>query len=216
VFHKKIKEMSGLFITIEGIECVGKTTNTKFIVQYLSECGINIHKTREPGGTVLGEKIRNILLFEEKKNITPLIELLLLFAAREANTEQVIKPALKEGIWVVCDRFTDASIAYQGFGRELGYQCVENFKEIILKDFEPDITFLLDAPVKVIRSRKKLNQNDRFESETTDFFEKVRNGYLETARLYKDRIKVVDASKPLEDVQFEIKKYLKEIINHHD
>ena len=208
--------MSGFFITIEGIECVGKTTNAKFIVQYLSKYGIKTHQTREPGGTVLGEKIRNILLFEEKKNITPLIELLLLFAAREANTEQVIKPALKEGIWVICDRFTDASIAYQGFGRELGYQCVENFKEIILKNFEPDITFLLDAPVEIIRSRKKLNQNDRFESETTDFFEKVRNGYLETARRYHDRIKVIDASKPLDDVQFEIKKYLKEIINHHD
>ena len=208
--------MSGFFITIEGIECVGKTTNAKFIVQYLSKCGIKTYQTREPGGTVLGEKIRNMLLFEEKKNITPLIELLLLFAAREANTEQVIKPALKEGTWVVCDRFTDASIAYQGFGRELGYQCVENFKEIILKNFEPDITFLLDAPVKIIRSRKKLNQNDRFESETTDFFEKVRNGYLETARRYNDRIKVIDASKPLEDVQLEIKKYLKAIINHHD
>ena len=208
--------MSGQFITIEGIECVGKTTNTKFIVQYLSKYGIKTHQTREPGGTVLGEKIRNMLLFEEKKNITPLIELLLLFAAREANTEQVIKPALKEGTWVVCDRFTDASIAYQGFGRELGYQCVENFKEIILKNFEPDITFLLDAPVKIIRSRKKLNQNDRFESETTDFFEKVRNGYLDTARRYNDRIKVIDASKPLEDVQLEIKKYLKAIINHHD
>tara|TARA_B100000315_G_scaffold3614_1_gene3551 strand:- start:168 stop:794 length:627 start_codon:yes stop_codon:yes gene_type:complete len=208
--------MSGFFITIEGIECVGKTTNAKFIVQYLSKCGIKTHQTREPGGTVLGEKIRNMLLFEEKKNITPLIELLLLFAAREANTEQVIKPALKEGTWVVCDRFTDASIAYQGFGRELGYQCVENFKEIILKNFEPDITFLLDAPVKIIRSRKKLNQNDRFESETTDFFEKVRNGYLDTARRYNDRIKVIDASKPLEDVQLEIKKYLKAIINHHD
>ncbi len=208
--------MSGFFITIEGIECVGKTTNAKFIVQYLSKCGIKTYQTREPGGTVLGEKIRNMLLFEEKKNITPLIELLLLFAAREANTEQVIKPALKEGTWVVCDRFTDASIAYQGFGRELGYQCVENFKEIILKNFEPDITFLLDAPVKIIRSRKKLNQNDRFESETTDFFEKVRNGYLDTARRYNDRIKVIDASKPLEDVQLEIKKYLKAIINHHD
>jgi dTMP kinase len=216
VFRKKIKDMSGFFITIEGIECVGKTTNAKFIVQYLSKCGIKTHQTREPGGTVLGEKIRNMLLFEEKKNITPLIELLLLFAAREANTEQVIKPALKEGTWVVCDRFTDASIAYQGFGRELGYQCVENFKEIILKNFEPDITFLLDAPVKIIRSRKKLNQNDRFESETTDFFEKVRNGYLDTARRYNDRIKVIDASKPLEDVQLEIKKYLKAIINHHD
>jgi len=208
--------MSGFFITIEGIECVGKTTNAKFIVQYLSKCGIKTYQTREPGGTVLGEKIRNMLLFEEKKNITPLIELLLLFAAREANTEQVIKPALKEGTWVVCDRFTDASIAYQGFGRELGYQCVENFKEIILKNFEPDITFLLDAPVKIIRSRRKLNQNDRFESETTDFFEKVRNGYLDTARRYNDRIKVIDASKPLEDVQLEIKKYLKAIINHHD
>ena len=147
--------MSGLFITIEGIECVGKSTNTKFIANYLRKRGIKTHLTREPGGTLLAEKIRNILLFQENENISPLSELFLLFAARDANIQQVIKPALRDGRWVICDRFTDASFAYQGFGRELDYKTVAVFKEIVHANFDPDITFLLDAPLNVIRSRRK-------------------------------------------------------------
>ena len=204
--------MPGLFITIEGIECVGKSTNTKFISNYLNKRGIKNHQTREPGGTLFGEKIRNILLYKEDENLTPLTELFLLFAARDANIQKVIKPALLDGKWVICDRFTDASFAYQGYGRELGYETVASIKEIVHPDFDPDITFLLDAPLNVIKSRRKLNANDRFESETDDFFNKVRNGYLEIANRFSDRVRVIDASKPIQDVQTQIIKYLKELV----
>ena len=204
--------MSGLFITVEGIECVGKSTNTKFISNYLNKKGIKTHTTREPGGTLLGEKIRNILLYKDNENLTPLSELLLLFAARDANIEKVIKPALQDGKWVICDRFTDASFAYQGFGRQLGYETVASLKEIVHANFDPDITFLLDAPLNVIKSRRKLNANDRFESESDDFFNKVRNGYLEIADRFPDRVTVIDASKPIQNVQNQIVKYLKELV----
>ena len=207
--------MSGLFITIEGIECVGKSTNTKFIANYLKKRGIKTHQTREPGGTLLAEKIRNILLFQENENISPLSELFLLFAARDANIQQVIKPALREGRWVICDRFTDASFAYQGYGRELGYKSVATFKEIVHANFDPDITFLLDAPLNVIRSRRKLNANDRFESESNVFFNKVRNGYLEIADRFPERVKIIDASKPIQEVQAHIVEYLKELVKNH-
>ena len=206
--------MSGLFITIEGIECVGKSTNTKFISKYLNKRGIKTHKTREPGGTLLAEKIRNILLFQENETITPLSELFLLFIARDANIQQVIKPALQEGKWVICDRFTDASFAYQGYGRELGFKTVNTFKQLVHANFDPDITFLLDAPVTVIKNRRKLNANDRFESESDDFFNRVRNGYLEIADRFSERVKVIDASKPIQDVQTQIVKYLKELVKN--
>ena len=206
--------MSGLFITIEGIECVGKSTNTKFIANYLNKRGIKTHQTREPGGTLLAEKIRNILLFQENENISPLSELFLLFAARDANIQQVIKPALRDGTWVICDRFTDASFAYQGYGRELGFETVNTFKQLVHANFDPDITFLLDAPVTVIKSRRKLNANDRFESESDDFFNRVRNGYLEIADRFSERVKVIDASKPIQDVQTQIVKYLKELVKN--
>ena len=207
--------MSGLFITIEGIECVGKSTNTKFIANYLKKRGIKTHQTREPGGTLLAEKIRNILLFQENENISPLSELFLLFAARDANIQQVIKPALRDGSWVICDRFTDASFAYQGYGRELGYETVATCKEIVHANLDPDITFLLDAPLNVIKSRRKLNANDRFESESDVFFNKVRNGYLEIAERFPERIRVIDASKPIEDVQTQIVKHLKELVKNN-
>ena len=207
--------MSGLFITIEGIECVGKSTNTKFIANYLKKRGIKTHQTREPGGTLLAEKIRNILLFQKDEDISPLSELFLLFAARDANIQQVIKPALLEGRWVICDRFTDASFAYQGYGRELGYETVATFKEIVHANFDPDITFLLDAPLNVIKSRSKLNVNDRFESESDVFFNKVRNGYLKIADRFTERIKVIDASKPIQDVQTQIVEWLKELVKNH-
>ena len=204
--------MSGLFITIEGIECVGKSTNTKFISNYLNKKGIKTQTTREPGGTLLGEKIRNILLYKDNENITPLSELFLLFAARDANIQKVIKPALRDGKWVICDRFTDASIAYQGFGRKLGYESVASLKKIVHPNFDPDVTFLLDAPLNVIKSRRKLNANDRFESESDDFFNQVRKGYLEIADRFPDRVTVIDASKPIKDVQNQIVKNLKEFI----
>jgi len=204
--------MSGLFITIEGIECVGKSTNAKFISDQLNKKNIKTHITREPGGTSLGEKIRKILLFEQDDSISPIGELLLLFAAREKHINEVIKPHLEQGKWVISDRFTDASFAYQGFGRGLGFDRVNQLKQIIQNDFDPDLTFLLDAPIDVIKSRRKLNPNDRFESEDKEFFEKVRQGYLQLASVFDDRVRIIDATQPIEQVQSEIQSYLLDFI----
>lgn len=197
--------MPGQFITIEGIECVGKSTNAKFLEAMLNKKGYKTLVTREPGGSGIGEKIRNILLFEKKDTLSPMTELLLLFAAREKHINEIIKPALENGTWVICDRFTDASFAYQGFGRELGFKKVNQLKTLIQKDFEPDLTILLDAPIEVITSRRKLNPNDRFESEDKKFFDRVRNGYLELAKIFEDRVKVIDASQDIKDVQNDIR-----------
>ena len=196
--------MSGQFITIEGIECVGKSTNAKFIENTLNKKGYKTLVTREPGGSGVGEKIRNILLFENKDTLSPMTELLLLFAAREKHINEIIKPALRQGTWVICDRFTDASFAYQGFGRELGFDKVNALKSLIQKDFEPELTILLDAPLEIITRRRKLNPNDRFESEDKAFFERVRNGYLELANIFDERVKVIDASKNIQEVQDQI------------
>ena len=204
--------MSGLFITIEGIECVGKSTNAKFISDLLNKKNIKTHVTREPGGTALGEKIRKILLFEQNDSISPLGELLLLFAAREKHINEVIKPNLEQGKWVISDRFTDASFAYQGFGRGLGFDQVNQLKQIIQNGFDPDLTFLLDAPIDVIKSRRKLNPNDRFESEDRQFFERVRQGYLQLASVFGDRVKIIDATQSIEQVQAEIQSYLLDLI----
>ena len=205
--------MLGQFITIEGIECVGKSTNAKFIETMLNKKGCKTLVTREPGGSGIGEKIRNILLFEKKHTLSPMTELLFLFAAREKHINQIIKPALENGTWVICDRFTDASFAYQGFGRELGFEKVNQLKALIQKDFEPDLTILLDAPLEVITSRRKLNPNDRFESEDKKFFGRVRNGYLELAKIFEDRVKVIDASQDIEDVQNQIKILINSMVN---
>jgi len=205
--------MLGQFITIEGIECVGKSTNAKFIETMLNQKGYKTLVTREPGGSGIGEKIRNILLFEKKDTLSPMTELLLLFAAREKHINEIIKPALENGTWVICDRFTDASFAYQGFGRELGFEKVNQLKALIQKDFEPDLTILLDAPLEVITSRRKLNPNDRFESEDKKFFGRVRNGYLELAKIFEDRVRVIDASQDIEDVQNQIKILINSMVN---
>ena len=205
--------MLGQFITIEGIECVGKSTNAKFIETMLNKKGYKTLVTREPGGSGVGEKIRNILLFEKKDTISPMTELLLLFAAREKHINEIIKPALENGTWVICDRFTDASFAYQGFGRELGFEKVNQLKALIQKDFEPDLTILLDAPLEVITSRRKLNPNDRFESEDKKFFGRVRNGYLELAKIFEDRVKVIDASQDIENVQNQITTLINSMVN---
>ena len=207
-----MEKMSGLFITIEGLECVGKSTNAKFISDLLNKKNIKTHVTREPGGTSLGEKIRQILLFEQNDSISPLGELLLLFAAREKHINEVIKPNLEQGKWVISDRFTDASFAYQGFGRGLGFDQVNQLKQIVQNKFEPDLTFLLDAPIDVIKSRRKLNPNDRFESEDRQFFERVRQGYLQLASVFGDRVKIIDATQSIEQVQAEIQSYLLDFI----
>jgi dTMP kinase len=188
------------FITLEGGEGVGKTTNLAFIEDYLTTRGVDLLRTREPGGTPLGERIRGLLL--DSGGMNSLSELLLVFAARAQHLEEVIRPALGAGRWVLCDRFTDASYAYQGGGRGLDLSVIGFLEQWIQAGLQPDLTLLLDTSIEVGMARvQERVATDRFESEPLGFFEKVRGAYLQRADQYPDRIKRVDASGNLESVQ---------------
>ncbi|MGA9853444.1 MAG: dTMP kinase [Gammaproteobacteria bacterium] len=190
------------FITVEGIEGVGKSTHIKFIRVWLQKRGIKVLQTREPGGTLLAEQIRETLLDASNTELPPMTELLLMFAARASHVGQVIRPALADGCWVLCDRFTDASYAYQGGGRKLPARNIAVLERMVVKTLKPDLTLLLDAPVKVGMNRIKLRgQKDRFEQEQRAFFERVRRAYLKLARSQPRRIQVINADGDLNEVQ---------------
>jgi dTMP kinase len=194
--------MKGRFITVEGIEGVGKTTNIDFILQQLRGMGKDVVVTREPGGTPLGEAIRGLLLDPQYTGMSPDCELQLMFAARAEHLARVILPAMTAGQWVLCDRFTDATWAYQGGGRGLDTGKIARLEELVQGDFRPDLTLLLDVPVELGLERAgKRGKLDRFEQETVEFFERVRQAYLEMARTQAERYRVIDASQPLEVVQ---------------
>jgi dTMP kinase len=199
------------FITLEGGEGVGKTTNLAFIEDYLTTRGVDLLRTREPGGTPLGERIRGLLLDSDGMN--SLSELLLVFAARAQHLDEVIRPALAAGRWVLCDRFTDASYAYQGGGRNLDLSVIGFLEQWIQAGLQPDLTLLLDTSIEVGMSRvRDRGATDRFESEHLGFFEKVRAAYLDRADKYPDRIKRVDASGSLGSVQAGITIHLDHLI----
>lgn len=207
------KYQKGKFISIEGIEGVGKSTNVKFIAQCVQNQGHQVVLTREPGGTPIAEEIRKILLTEYDERTLSKTELLLLYAGRLQHVEHVIKPALHQGKWVVCDRFIDATFAYQGGGREIAIDKIESINKWTLDDFFPDCIIILDAPVEIALARIKTSrQLDRFEKEQIGFFEKIRAQYL--ARAASDpyhRYHVVDASKPLVEVQQNLKNLVTKI-----
>ncbi len=192
----------GLFITVEGGEGVGKSTNIDYLQDYLSRRGVDLIVTREPGGTVLGEEVRALLLHHRDEAVDPLAELLLVFAARAQHLAQVVRPALARGAWVICDRFTDATYAYQAGGRQLESAHVAQLETLVQGDLRPDVTLLLDAPVEVGMERVRgRGVRDRFESEAVAFFERVRSTYLERARASGGRVRVIDADQPLAAVQ---------------
>jgi dTMP kinase len=194
--------MKGQFITVEGIEGVGKTTNIDFIHQQLMAAGKDVVVTREPGGTPLGEAIRGLLLDPEYTGMDSSCELQLMFAARAEHLARVIRPALDKGQWVLCDRFTDATYAYQGGGRGIDTGVIARLEELVQGDFRPDLTLLLDVPVEIGLARaSERGKLDRFEQEKVEFFERVRQAYLDMARQYAGRYRVIDASQPLEQVQ---------------
>ena len=194
--------MTGKFITVEGIEGVGKTTNIDFIHQQLLAAGRDVVVTREPGGTPLGEAIRGLLLDPAYTGMDSTCELQLMFAARAEHLARVIRPALENGQWVLCDRFTDATYAYQGGGRGIDTGVIARLEALVQGDFRPDITLLLDVPVEIGLSRAgKRGQLDRFEQEQVEFFERVRSSYLAMAAQYGERYRVIDAGLPLEQVQ---------------
>jgi dTMP kinase len=195
----------GKFITLEGGEGVGKTTNLAFIKDYLQQHNIAVIVTREPGGTVLAEKIRHLLLDKHSEAISEHAELLLMFAARAQHIKHVIEPALAQGDWVLCDRFTDATYAYQGGGRNMRISTIEWLEHLVQGTLRPDLTLLLDAPVEIgIERAKKRGTFDRFEAEKISFFEQVRRAYLLQAELHPERIKLIKANQPLVDVQREL------------
>lgn len=192
----------GKFITLEGGEGVGKSTNLAFIKTHLEQHAIPVVVTREPGGTYLAEKIRTLLLDSESEKLTETAELLLMFAARSQHIKHVIEPALAAGNWVLCDRFTDASYAYQGGGRNMKASAIEWLEHFVQGALRPDLTLLLDAPVDVgIERARQRGQFDRFEMEQNIFFERVRRAYLLQMELNPERIKLIKANQPLGDVQ---------------
>jgi len=192
----------GKFSTLEGGEGVGKTTNLTFIRDYLQQHNIPVVVTREPGGTMLAEKIRQLLLDKDSEIISEQAELLLIFAARAQHIKHVIEPALAQGEWVLCDRFTDATYAYQGGGRNMRISTIEWLENLVQGNLRPDLTVLLDAPVEIgIERARERGAFDRFESEKTSFFEHVRRAYLLQVELHPERIKLIKANQPLVDVQ---------------
>ena len=203
----------GKFITLDGGEGLGKSTNLIFIQDYLEAQNISVCITREPGGTVLAEKLRQLLLETETEAITEQTELLLMFAARAQHLHHVIKPALAQGQWVLCDRFTDATYAYQGGGRKMNLDSIAWLEQFVQQGLEPDLTVLFDAPVELgIERAKKRAALDRFESEQLSFFNAVRNMYLLQAQKHPQRIKLIDAAQPLEDVQIKLKKLINNLL----
>ncbi len=196
--------MKGRFITVEGGEGVGKTTQLAVIKQVLADSGVDCIMTREPGGTPRAEQIRELLLAPTPEPMPPTCELLLMFAARATHLENVIRPALERGAWVVSDRFTDATYAYQGSARGMSVADIAVLEDLVQRSLRPDLTLLLDAPVEVAleraRQRNQGQQTDRFELERAGFFERVRSGYLTRAAQEPQRFRVIDASRPLTEV----------------
>jgi len=195
----------GLFLTLEGAEGVGKSTNIEYITEYLEWRGIEYVLTREPGGTALAEKIRDLLLAVHEEPMSELTELLLVFAARAQHLDKVIKPALSKGKWVVCDRFTDATFAYQGAGRGLSVETISQLQLLVQGELRPDLTLILDLDPEIGLARaSNRGELDRFELEQQSFFRHVRQGYLDIAEAEPERCKVIDASKPLTDVKLDL------------
>ena len=197
--------MRGKFITIEGTEGVGKTTNMAFIKAWLEAKKLPYLSTREPGGTPLAEQIRELLLAPRAELVCSASELLLMFAGRAQHIDQVIEPALVGGNWILCDRFTDATYAYQGAGRNMGSDLIAKLEILVQGRLRPDLTLILDIPVEIGLKRASARSDpDRFELEKVEFFERVRRGYLGIAEQDPDRCKLIDASQPLEQVQSQI------------
>jgi dTMP kinase len=205
---------AGRFITLEGIEGAGKSTVAQVVTDWLAARGIAARLTREPGGTPLAERVRKIVLDRGPEAVSPQAETLLMFAARSIHVENLIRPTLARGEWVICDRFTDATRAYQGYGRGLDQAWIEQLATAVHGDLQPDCTLLLDLPVAVglRRARGRSGEAaDRFESEVEEFFERVRQGYLLLARNEPRRIRVIDANQSLAEVTAQVRKALESL-----
>ncbi|MDF2073127.1 dTMP kinase [Pseudomonas mendocina] len=197
--------MTGLFITLEGPEGAGKSTNREYLAERLRERGIDVLLTREPGGTPLAERIRELLLEPSDESMAADTELLLVFAARAQHLQQVIRPALANGCVVLCDRFTDATYAYQGGGRGLSIERIAQLEQFVQGELRPDLTLIFDLPVEIGLARAAARGRlDRFEQEGRGFFEAVRQAYLQRAAQAPQRYRVLDAGQTLAQVQADI------------
>jgi dTMP kinase len=202
----------GLFLTFEGIEGCGKTIQATLLVQYLKSRNIPVLHTREPGGTPIGDQIRKILLNPENHAMTGLTELLLYSASRAQHVQQIIRPSLEKGLFVVCDRYTDATLAYQGAGRVLDWKTIQTLNQIATSELCPDLTILLDVPVELGLERARnrnlkmdsRNQEGRFEEEDLAFHTRVREGYIQLATREPDRIRIIDGTQEVEAIHEEI------------
>ena len=196
---------SAKFITLEGMEGAGKSTNLAYICEYFDQQKIKYRVTREPGGTEVAEKIRDVLLNHYDEPLHPMCELLLIFAARAQHLEQVIKPALANDEWVLSDRFTDATYAYQGEGRQLGGEKVELLERFVQAELKPDLTIILDVPVELSAQRvRQRGELDRFEVEQGAFFQRVRDAYHQRVASDENRYRLIDASQTLPNVQADL------------
>ncbi len=204
-------QQRGLFLTLEGVDGAGKSTHVQWLVDQLTERGVQVVCTREPGGTALGEKLRALLLHEP---MSLECETLLMFAARAEHLQSVIEPALRAGQWVVCDRFTDATFAYQGGGRELGVERIAVLERWVHPALQPDCTWLFDVPLAVARERlDRTREQDRFEQEAATFFERTRAVYLARAQQEPLRIQRVDATQSVEQIRQQIALQLEQLVN---
>lgn len=206
--------MPGQFITLEGTEGAGKSTNLAFIQEWLTSQGIDHIVTREPGGTEISEAVREVLLNKEFTAMHEETELLLMFAARAQHLQEKILPAIAQGKWVISDRFTDATYAYQGAARGMSFERIAEIENWVQQGFQPDTTFIFDLPIEVGMARvaSRGGETDRFEQEKHDFFEKVRSAYLQRAEMSPQRYTILDASQPLEAVQQDIVSRLQQMM----
>lgn len=204
--------IQGKFITLEGIDGAGKSTHLSWLESYFRSKGKNVVVTHEPGGTLLGEKLRTLVL-DSSLTMHPETEALLMFAARKEHLEKLILPAINQGDWVISDRFTDASFAYQGGGRGVDINKLNELECWVQGTFQPDLTFYFDIPSELGRKRLNGRENgiqsaDRFEKEEAEFFDRVRSAYLERAHKFSHRIQIIDSSQPLETVRQSLKRIL--------
>lgn len=205
--------VNGKFITLEGTEGVGKSTNLAYVHQWLTGRGIEVVVTREPGGTPMAEEVRTLLLAKREEPVDETAELLLVFAARAQHLQQVIKPALARGAWVLCDRFTDATYAYQGGGRGLDVTTIAQLEQLVQGDLRPDLTLVLDIEVELgLKRARQRAELDRFESEAVAFFERVRRAYKDLAEAAPERYAVINAGQSLPAVQGDIEQVLQSLM----
>ena len=208
----------GRFITFEGLDGCGKSTQLALASEHLRGLGYSVTSTREPGGTPVGQQIRDVVVNASPRSVSPLAELALMFAARAQHVEQVILPALQRGEVVLCDRFTDSSVAYQGYGRGVALDTIRALDGLLCQGGRPGLTLLLDVDAltslrrTAARNREARQQESRFEKEGMEFFERVRRGYLEIARQEPERVKVVDASGSIAEVQEAVRRIIEEFL----